>query len=57
LGFYVISDGSGQPYRVRVRPPCYLVYSAFPKLIEGGMIADAVVTLGGLNVIAGELDR
>jgi len=57
LGFYVISDGSGQPYRVRVRPPCFLVYSAFPKLIEGGMIADAVVTLGGLNVIAGELDR
>ena len=57
LGFYVISDGSGSPYRVRVRPPCFLIYSAFPKLIEGGMIADAVITIGGLNVIAGELDR
>jgi NADH:ubiquinone oxidoreductase subunit D len=57
LGFYVICDGSGQPYRVRVRPPCFLIYSAFPKLIEGGMLADAVITLGGLNVIAGELDR
>ena len=57
LGFYVISDGSGQPYRVRVRPPCFLLYSAFPHLIEGGMLADAIVTLGGLNVIAGELDR
>jgi NADH-quinone oxidoreductase subunit C/D len=57
LGFYIISDGSGNPYRARVRPPCFNIYSAFTKLIEGGMIADAVIVLGGLNVVAGELDR
>ncbi len=57
LGFYVVSDGTGNPYRVRVRPPCFYVYSAFPRLIEGGFLADAVAVLGGLNVIAGELER
>jgi len=57
LGFYVVSDGTGRPYRVRVRPPCFPIFAAFPRLIEGGMIADAVATLGSLNIIAGELDR
>jgi NADH-quinone oxidoreductase subunit C/D len=57
LGFYVVSDGSGRPYRVRVRPPCFPIYSSLPRLIEGGMLADAVATLGSLNIIAGELDR
>lgn len=57
LGFYVVSDGSGFPYRVRCRPPCFTIFSAFPDLIEGGMIADAVATLGSLNIIAGELER
>jgi NADH-quinone oxidoreductase subunit C/D len=40
-----------------VRPPCYNNYQAFPHMIRGAMLADAVATLGGLNVIAGELDR
>lgn len=57
LGFYITSDGSGHPYRVRVRPPCFLIFSAFPDMIEGSMIADAVATLGSINIIAGELDR
>ena len=57
LGFYAVSDGSGKPYRLRVRPPCFPIYSAFARLIEGHLVADAIAVLGGLNVIAGELDR
>jgi NADH:ubiquinone oxidoreductase subunit D len=57
LGFYCVSDGGGKPYRVRVRPPCFPVFSTFPQLINGGSLSDAIATLGGLNVIAGELER
>ncbi|MDX1502537.1 MAG: NADH-quinone oxidoreductase subunit D [Thermoanaerobaculia bacterium] len=57
LGYYVISDGSGKPYRIKVRPPCFPIFSTFSRLIDGGTISDAVATLGGLNVIAGELER
>ncbi|MDX1643577.1 MAG: NADH dehydrogenase (quinone) subunit D [Thermoanaerobaculia bacterium] len=57
LGFYIVSQGGGKPYRVKVRPPCFPIFSTFPRLIEGGSISDAVVSLGGLNVIAGELER
>jgi NADH-quinone oxidoreductase subunit C/D len=57
LGFYIVSDGSGKPYRIKVRPPCFPIFSTFPELIKDGTISDAVVSLGGLNVIAGELDR
>jgi len=57
LGFYVISDGKGQPYRVRVRPPCFTLMSGFHKMIEGDMMADIIATFGTVNMIAGELDR
>lgn len=57
LGFYVISDGSGKPYRVKVRPPCFAILSAFRDMCVGGKIADAVAALGSINIIAGELDR
>ena len=57
LGFYILSDGSDKPYRVKVRPPCFPIFSTFSRLIRGGTVSDAIVTLGGLNVIAGELDR
>ena len=57
LGFYVVADGTGSPYRVRCRPPCFSIYSAFSHIIEGTMVADAVAVLGSLNIIAGELDR
>jgi NADH-quinone oxidoreductase subunit C/D len=57
LGFYIVSDGTERPHRVKVRPPCFAVYQAFPKLVEGHMVADAVAILASLNVIAGELDR
>jgi NADH:ubiquinone oxidoreductase subunit D len=57
LGFYVISDGTGKPYRIKCRPPCFPIFSTFPRLINGGSVSDAIITLGGLNVIAGELER
>ncbi len=57
LGFYVVSDGAGCAYRVRVRPPCFAIMSALPKLLAGDMIADMVTTFGSVNMIGGELDR
>ncbi len=57
LGFYIVSRGGGKPYKIKVRPPCFAIYSAFPELVKGHMIADAVAVLGSLNIIAGELDR
>ncbi len=57
LGYYVVSDGGGQPYRVKVRPPCFAIFQAFPHLIEGHMVPDLIAIMGSLNIIAGELDR
>ena len=57
LGYYIVSDGEKHPSRVKVRPPCYNIYQAFPHMIRGEMLADAVAVIGGLNVIAGELDQ
>ena len=57
LGFYVISDGTGKPYRIHCRPPCFPIFSTFSRLINGGSLSDSIVSLGGLNVIAGELER
>jgi len=57
LGFYIVSDGSDKPYRIKVRPPCFAIYQAFPEMLKGHMIADAIAILGGLNIVAGELDR
>ncbi len=57
LGFYAISDGSAKPYRLKCRPPCFPIFSSFSELIQGGTLSDAVISLGGLNVIAGELER
>ncbi|MBI1884473.1 MAG: NADH-quinone oxidoreductase subunit D [Chlamydiae bacterium] len=57
LGFYIVSDGTERPYRVRVRPPCFPIMAAIGKVLEGGMMADVVPTFGSVNMIAGELDR
>jgi len=57
LGFYVVSDGTGIPARVRVRAPCFHMVAALSHLIRGQMIADVVPIFGTLNMIAGELDR
>jgi NADH-quinone oxidoreductase subunit D len=57
LGFYVVSDGSDRPYRVRCRPPCFPPVAALPRMIEGEMVADVIPTFGSVNMIGGELDR
>jgi NADH dehydrogenase I D subunit len=57
LGFYIVADGNKNPYRVKCRPPCFMNFAAFGEMIEGTMVADAVATLGSINIIAGELDR
>ena len=57
LGFYVVSDGSGVPYRVKCRPPCFAIFQAAAEMLEGNMIADLAAVLGTINIIAGELDR
>jgi len=56
LGFYLVSDGGRTPYRLHFRRPCFIYYQAFPELIKGGMLSDAVITMSSLNLIAGELD-
>jgi NADH-quinone oxidoreductase subunit D len=56
LGFYLISDGGRTPYRLHFRRPCFIYYQAYPELIQGGMLSDAVITMSSLNLIAGELD-
>jgi len=57
LGFYIVSDGSPVAYRVRIRPPCFANYSAFPRMVRGALLSDVAAALGSINVIAGELDR
>jgi NADH-quinone oxidoreductase subunit C/D len=57
VGFYVVSDGTKNPYRVRARPPCFPIFEAYGKMITGQTIPDAIATLGSLNIIAGELDH
>jgi len=57
LGFYIISDGTGRPYRCRVRPPCFTLMQGLQKMLKGGMVADIVATFGTINMIAGENDR
>lgn len=56
LGFYLISDGGRTPYRLHMRRPCFIYYQAYPEMITGGMLSDAILTMSSMNVIAGELD-
>ncbi|MBN8216753.1 MAG: NADH-quinone oxidoreductase subunit D [Spirochaetes bacterium] len=56
LGYYIVSDGGRTPYRLHMRRPCFIYYQAFPEIIRGSLLSDAVLTLSSLNVIAGEMD-
>ena len=56
VGFYLVSDGGRCAYRLHFRRPCFIYYQAFPEMIQGGLLSDAIVALSSLNVIAGELD-
>ena len=57
LGFHITSDGTGTPYKVKCRPPCFYSLAAYSKIVENGMLADAIITMASMNFIAGEFDR
>jgi NADH-quinone oxidoreductase subunit D len=57
LGFYLVADGSGRPWRARTRPPSFIHFAVFPLMMEGHQISDVPAVLGSLNIIAAELDR
>jgi len=57
LGFYIISDGTGKPYRLRVRAPSFVHASVLPRLCEGAMIADVIANIGTIDIVLGECDR
>jgi NADH-quinone oxidoreductase subunit D len=57
LGFYIVGDGSDVAYRARCRPPSFIHFAIFPRLIVGHTLSDIVAVLGSLNIIAAELDR
>ena len=56
LGFYLVSDGGRAAYRLHFRRPCFVYYQAYPEMIRGGVLSDAILTMSSMNVIAGELD-
>lgn len=57
LGFYLVSDGSGRPYRMKIRPPSFLNLQALPQMIQGRLIADVVAVIGTLDIVLGDIDR
>lgn len=57
LGFYIISDGSGRPYRIKIRSPSYVHVSALPKMVTGHMVADVIACIGTIDIVLGEVDR
>jgi NADH-quinone oxidoreductase subunit D len=56
LGFYLVSDGGRAAYRLHFRRPCFIYYQAFPEMVKGSTLSDAIVAMSSMNVIAGELD-
>jgi NADH-quinone oxidoreductase subunit D len=57
LGFYVISDGGNNPYRVKVKSPCFTALSVLPEISKGLLLADVVAIIGSIDIVMGELDR
>ncbi len=57
LGFYIISDGSGRPYRIKIRAPSYVHVSALSKMVTGHMVADVISCIGTIDIVLGEVDR
>ncbi|MCC7204252.1 MAG: NADH-quinone oxidoreductase subunit D, partial [Phycisphaeraceae bacterium] len=56
-GYWIVSDGGPRAWRARTRPPSFINYQVFAKMMEGHLLSDLVAILGSLNVIAAELDR
>ncbi|OGT98662.1 MAG: NADH dehydrogenase [Geobacteraceae bacterium GWC2_48_7] len=57
LGFYIVSDGTSKPYRMRIRPPSFVNLQAIEKMSKGSMLADLVAVIGTLDIVLGEIDR
>jgi NADH-quinone oxidoreductase subunit D len=57
LGYYIVSDGTTQPYRVRVRPPSFVNLQAFDQMVRGALVADVVAIIGTIDIVLGEVDR
>ena len=57
LGFYLVSDGGGKPYKCRVRPPCFTMTAGVEEIVRGAMLADIIPTFDMINMIGGECDR
>jgi NADH-quinone oxidoreductase subunit D len=57
VGFYIVSDGSAKPYRMKIRPASFINLQALPKMCEGSLIADVVAVIGTLDIVLGEIDR
>jgi NADH-quinone oxidoreductase subunit D len=57
IGYYIVSDGTTQPYRVRVRPPSFINLQAFDAMVRGHLVADVVAIIGTLDIVLGEVDR
>ncbi|RMF96142.1 MAG: NADH-quinone oxidoreductase subunit D [Candidatus Schekmanbacteria bacterium] len=57
LGFYIVSDGSDKPYRVKIRPPSFVNLESFKKMVQGHLVADVIAIIGTLDIVLGEVDR
>ena len=57
LGYYIVSDGGTQPYRVRIRPPSFINLQALDRMVRGHLVADVVAIIGTLDIVLGEVDR
>lgn len=57
LGFYIVSDGTNKPYRLRIRPPSFVNLGALSTMVEGGLIADVIAVIGSIDIVLGEVDR
>jgi len=57
LGYFIVSDNSTQPYRLRVRPPSFVNLQALDRMVRGGLVADVVAIIGTLDIVLGEVDR
>ena len=57
LGFYIISDGTKNPYRIKINPPSFINLAVLNKMIKGVLIADVIAILGSFDIVLGEIDR
>jgi len=57
LSYYLVSDGSGKPYRMRVRGPSFVNMQALPMMVKGRLLADVIAAIGSLDIVLGEIDR